>query len=62
MISTAESFTNNFYEKGGIELTGHDSASMELAQQIGQTHGELHRYGSLYKVYSCWQWTTLKVK
>ena len=35
---------------------------MELAQQIGQTHGELHRYGALYEVYSCWQWTTLKVK
>ncbi|MEC0239926.1 hypothetical protein P4H66_08695 [Paenibacillus dokdonensis] len=24
-------------------------------------HGELHRYGSLYKVYLCWQWTTLRI-
>ncbi|VTR53659.1 Uncharacterised protein [Actinobacillus pleuropneumoniae] len=38
------------------------SASTELVLQIGQTHGELHRYGSLHKVYSYWQWTRLKVK
>ncbi|TCZ73233.1 hypothetical protein E0485_21295 [Paenibacillus albiflavus] len=35
-----------------IKLTGHDSAAMELAQQIGQTHGELHHYGSpIYSIF-----------
>lgn len=45
-----------------MKITGYDSMAMELVQQIVQTHGKSHRYGALYEVYSCWQWTTLKVK
>lgn len=41
---------------------GSDSPAMELVQQMGQTYGELHRYGPIYEVYSSWQRTTLKVK